>query len=515
MKTSKRILSLILCCIMVTSLIPMTVSAGVTNIYYGDLNENGRVEASDARLVLQKAASLITLTDRQMALADVNQDGRVTAMDARATLRIAARIEAPVVFETTGTEDDTVDYLGIYSEFLKNQGKTVYYTPDESMGLINKPFDFCDAVMFYPSESEAPVLLTLHSFINYIAIDSIVPYYLLTVYSIKDGKVCQEMQYWSLEVYNTNSYYIWKSLNDSSFDVLSYFISHESSGYYTDYPESENVVEIDHIRGNIISYGQNYGKELFTSGVSAPGEGISAPDIENAIVYTLNKKAADKMQITVISKDGKVEAPVVIETTENEESDYLALYVEFLREQGKYISTEYSSKTYRFYFCDAALCETDKNNEYPELAVVYRADVDGWDINTAHIAKIYTIKNNKVEIVNSYISDYTLDTFYLWNNPKYQSDTIVVHKNMIHGGFFSALTPTEHDIYDWGAGGSFVYQFHNGYGDYLSAGNSYWSMFENAIKPNVRYEFKTDKSDSIRIAVIDDSNNVETKTFDF
>ncbi|MBQ7961826.1 MAG: dockerin type I repeat-containing protein [Clostridia bacterium] len=524
MKSTKRFFVFIMCCIMVISSIPLagfedllpavTASANDTVIYYGDLNENGRVEASDARLVLQKAASLITLTDRQMALADVNQDGKVTAMDARTVLRTAARIEAPAVFETNGTEDDTVDYIGIYSEFLKNQGKTVYYTPNESMGLINEPFDFCDAVMFYPSESEAPVLFTLHSFINYIAKDSIVPYYLLTVYSVKDGKVCQEMQDWSLEVYNTNSYYIWKSLRDISFDILSYFVSYESSCYDTVYPESENIVAIDHIRGNIVSYGQNYSKELFTSGVSSLNSGISAPDIENAVIYTLNKKAADKMQITVINKDGKVQAPVVIETTENKDFDYLSIYVEFLRAQGKHISGEHGNKTYSFYFCDAALCETDKNNEYPELAVVYKADIDGWDINTAHIAKIYTIKNKKVETVNSYISDYSLDTFYVWNNPKYQSDTIVVDKNMIHGGFFVAMTPTEHNIYDWGAGtaSGFGYTFYNGYDAYLSAGSSYWSMFNSAIKPYVRYEFSSEKSDSIRIS---DIYNEEIKTFSF
>ena len=196
------------------------------------------------------------------------------------------------------------------------------------------------------------------------------------------------------------------------------------------------------------------------------------------------------------------------------EVDIVKLYADFLKKQGKYISTEYNSKTYRFYFCDAALCETDKNNEYPELAVVYKADIDGWYINTAHIAKIYSIKNKKVETVNSYFSDYSLDTFYVWNNPKYQSDTIVIDKNMIHGGFFVAMTPTEHNIYDWGAGtvSGFGYTFYNGYDAYLSAGSSYWSMFNSAIKPYVRYEFSSEKSDSIRIS---DIYNEELKTFSF
>ena len=58
-----------------------------------DLNGNGKVDASDARLILRAAAKLETLTDSQKKVADVNSDGNVTAADARTVLRMAAKLQ--------------------------------------------------------------------------------------------------------------------------------------------------------------------------------------------------------------------------------------------------------------------------------------------------------------------------------------------------------------------------------------------------------------------------------------
>lgn len=56
----------------------------------GDMNGDGSVRASDARLVLRAAAKLSPLTAGQSSLADVNSDGNVTAEDARLILWISA-----------------------------------------------------------------------------------------------------------------------------------------------------------------------------------------------------------------------------------------------------------------------------------------------------------------------------------------------------------------------------------------------------------------------------------------
>lgn len=58
-----------------------------------DINGNGKVDASDARLALRAAASIEKLSDAQKKLADCDSDGRVSAADARVILRIAAKLQ--------------------------------------------------------------------------------------------------------------------------------------------------------------------------------------------------------------------------------------------------------------------------------------------------------------------------------------------------------------------------------------------------------------------------------------
>ncbi len=58
----------------------------------GDVNSDGKVTATDARLALRASALLDTLEGAALYSADVNGDGRVTANDARSILRYSARI---------------------------------------------------------------------------------------------------------------------------------------------------------------------------------------------------------------------------------------------------------------------------------------------------------------------------------------------------------------------------------------------------------------------------------------
>lgn len=58
----------------------------------GDINFDGKVTATDARLALRAGASLDILEGAAFHAADVNGDGRVTANDARSILRYAAKI---------------------------------------------------------------------------------------------------------------------------------------------------------------------------------------------------------------------------------------------------------------------------------------------------------------------------------------------------------------------------------------------------------------------------------------
>ena len=60
----------------------------------GDANNDGKISAADARLVLRMAAKIDEYSDEQIAYLDLNNDKKITAADARILLRISAKIES-------------------------------------------------------------------------------------------------------------------------------------------------------------------------------------------------------------------------------------------------------------------------------------------------------------------------------------------------------------------------------------------------------------------------------------
>ena len=72
-----------------------TVGASAETYLRGDINTDGRISASDARLVLRIGAKLDEATETQKLIADMNDDGKISATDARTILRISAKIEDP------------------------------------------------------------------------------------------------------------------------------------------------------------------------------------------------------------------------------------------------------------------------------------------------------------------------------------------------------------------------------------------------------------------------------------
>lgn len=59
----------------------------------GDVDSDGDVTSSDARIILRAVAGLEKLENEYFVAADVNCDGKVTAQDARSTLRVAALLD--------------------------------------------------------------------------------------------------------------------------------------------------------------------------------------------------------------------------------------------------------------------------------------------------------------------------------------------------------------------------------------------------------------------------------------
>lgn len=86
-----KIIAVILTLTLICSSAFMLASAD--SVKLGDINNDGNVTASDARLVLRAAAKIDTLSEEATIIADVNFDTRITASDARMILRAAAKIE--------------------------------------------------------------------------------------------------------------------------------------------------------------------------------------------------------------------------------------------------------------------------------------------------------------------------------------------------------------------------------------------------------------------------------------
>ena len=62
-------------------------------VYYGDMDDDGKITASDARIILRIGAHLTAGTVSQKKKADINGDGKINSIDARRVLRIAAKLD--------------------------------------------------------------------------------------------------------------------------------------------------------------------------------------------------------------------------------------------------------------------------------------------------------------------------------------------------------------------------------------------------------------------------------------
>ncbi len=84
----KKIIALVLSVLMLLSVAPIAMAGTL-----GDIDSNGKIDATDARTALRAAVGLDKLTADQAKLADVDFDGDVDATDARLILRAAVGLE--------------------------------------------------------------------------------------------------------------------------------------------------------------------------------------------------------------------------------------------------------------------------------------------------------------------------------------------------------------------------------------------------------------------------------------
>lgn len=89
-------------------------------ILLGDMDSNGKVETSDARLILRFAADMEIATDEMLLLADMNSDGAITVEDAILALRQAISIGGVIIPDKNGenflTDDPNNEFIRLISD---------------------------------------------------------------------------------------------------------------------------------------------------------------------------------------------------------------------------------------------------------------------------------------------------------------------------------------------------------------------------------------------------------------
>lgn len=125
-----------------------TVSVSAETYIRGDFNMDGRINASDARLVLRVAASLDSATENQKLIADMNDDGKITASDARTILRVSAQLEDSKGEISIGETEEKTELLSGISmsidDFMKKFGGMREL--DTSDGTISYANDYVTVV---------------------------------------------------------------------------------------------------------------------------------------------------------------------------------------------------------------------------------------------------------------------------------------------------------------------------------------------------------------------------------
>ena len=66
-------------------------------IVKGDVQPDGKITASDARVILRIAAKLENPDEVTKESADINSDGKVTSSEARSVLRFAAKLDSKII----------------------------------------------------------------------------------------------------------------------------------------------------------------------------------------------------------------------------------------------------------------------------------------------------------------------------------------------------------------------------------------------------------------------------------
>ncbi len=144
MKKMYKISSLLLCLVLVISSFSIVAFAeeGETGgteeptVLLGDMDLNGKVETTDARLILRISAGVEALTDDYLSIGDMNSDGNITLEDAILALRQVANVEDFVLPDKNGENFLTHNPE---NEFIKLIADTYNLDPASLVAIFSVP----------------------------------------------------------------------------------------------------------------------------------------------------------------------------------------------------------------------------------------------------------------------------------------------------------------------------------------------------------------------------------------
>ncbi len=123
-------------------------SATEVKRYYGDVDDDGTVSASDARTALLCAVNLEggELSGSDYDCADIDRDGTVTIADARLILRTSCELISPVVMDVTEFDPHEKDFIKLVNtERCKTVDlNTLAYSETLCKAAQKAAEDFCE-----------------------------------------------------------------------------------------------------------------------------------------------------------------------------------------------------------------------------------------------------------------------------------------------------------------------------------------------------------------------------------
>lgn len=148
MKKFKKTLAILLCgVVLVVSLVipgfAEETTEGDAGILLGDMDQNGKVETSDARAILRIAAGIDAVTSNAMIYGDMNGDGAITVNDAVLAVYEATNIGGVVIPDKNGdnylTDDPNNEFIKLISNKYNLDPESlvaIYSVPDSGTNYV-------------------------------------------------------------------------------------------------------------------------------------------------------------------------------------------------------------------------------------------------------------------------------------------------------------------------------------------------------------------------------------------